>query len=444
MKNGQFRGSRFHFFLRRCRTGTVYTMQFIKTPVKGMRDCLPSDMKLRQKVISMIRETYAKYGFSEIETPAMEHIENLTSKQGGENEKLIFKILKRGEELNSALAYDGELCDSGLRYDLTVPLARYYANNIDSLPAPFKALQIGCVWRADKPQKGRFRQFTQCDIDILGENTMMAEIELISATADMLTRIFGLIGIRNFTVHVSDRRILRAMAAYAGFAEESFNDVFIILDKFDKIGLDGIRKELTEKGYAPEAIEKYTEIFSRACDGQSCSEFCSFLKDGWLEADCAEGLDTILTCVRAMAADGVKIVFDPTLVRGMSYYTGTIFECSIDGYSFSIAGGGRYDKMIGRFSGMDVSACGFSIGFERIITILTDHIDEIRFDDTEKYAFLIEKGVSTEKTVEIFRKAAVLRAAGSIVTVQTRRKNAKAQKDKLAAEGYTNITDVYK
>ena len=186
-------------------------MSFIKTPVKGMRDCLPADMLLRQKVMGMIRETYGTYGFSEIETPAMEHIENLTSKQGGENEKLIFKIQKRGEELEKAIQQGGETCDSGLRYDLTVPLARYDANNADKLPMPFKALQIGSVWRADRPQKGRFRQFTQCDIDILGENSIMAEIELIAATTAALSRIFEQIGIRKFTVHSSDRHILRGM-----------------------------------------------------------------------------------------------------------------------------------------------------------------------------------------------------------------------------------------
>ncbi len=419
-------------------------MNFIKTPVKGMRDCLPADMRLRLEVINMIRETYALYGFSEIETPAVEHIENLTSKQGGENEKLIFKILKRGRELERAMTDEsGELCDCGLRYDLTVPLARYYANNANVLPSPFKALQIGSVWRADNPQKGRFRQFTQCDIDILGENTIMAEIELIVATANMLTRIFEQINIKKFTVHVSDRHILRAMAHFAGFAEDDYNDIFIILDKFDKIGLNGIQKELTAKGYNQESIDKYIDIFRKSINGVTCRQFCEFLLDGHLEQDCVDNLDTILNCVRAMVSEDINVIFDPTLVRGMSYYTGTIFECSIDGYNFSIAGGGRYDKMIGKFSGVEVSACGFSIGFERIITILSDHMDAIKHEEEKKYAILIESNVPYDKMIAAFQEAQELRNQGKTVTVQALRKNAKFQINKLIESGYTEIQKVY-
>ena len=419
-------------------------MSFIKTPVKGMRDCLPEDMLLRQKVIQMIRETYALYGFTEIETPAVEHIENLTGKQGGENEKLIFKILKRGRELDRALQDGaGQWCDCGLRYDLTVPLARYYANNANVLPSPFKALQIGSVWRADNPQKGRFRQFTQCDIDILGENSIMAEIELIAATANMLTRIFEQADIKKFTVHVSDRHILRAMAHFAGFAEEDYNDIFIILDKFDKIGLDGIRQELIAKGYPQESVEKYIGIFRENTDGATCRQFCQFLLDGHIDARYVDNLDTILSCVRTMVSKDISVVFDPTLVRGMSYYTGTIFECSIDGYNFSIAGGGRYDKMIGKFSGVEVSACGFSIGFERIITILSDHMDAIKGETGKKCAILIEGNVPYEKMVEAFHRAQELRGQGVTVTVQTLRKNAKFQINKLEESGYTEIQKVY-
>lgn len=418
-------------------------MSFVKTPVKGMRDCLPADMILRRRVMDMIRETYAMYGFSEIETPAVEHIENLTGKQGGENEKLIFKILKRGRELEKAQAQGGELTDIGLRYDLTVPLARYYANNAESLPTPFKALQIGSVWRADNPQKGRFRQFTQCDIDIMGENTIMAEIELIAATAAMLTKIFALIDVKKFTVHVSDRRILRAMAHYAGFDEADYSDIFIILDKLDKIGLEGVESELKAKGYDEAAIARYIEIFRRGTDGMSCRAFCECLLDGHLEAGAVEDMDTILACVRGMVSHDVSVVFDPTLVRGMSYYTGTIFECTIDGYNFSIAGGGRYDKMIGKYSGVEVSACGFSIGFERIITILSDHPEALKLVQGGKVAFLVEAGASAEKIMEVFAEAQRLRAEGTVVTVQTLRKNAKRQINMLEAEGYERIERIY-
>ncbi len=420
-------------------------MDFIKTPIKGMRDSLPGDMMLRQKVIGMIRETYAGYGFNEIETPAMEHIENLTNKQGGENEKLIFKILKRGQSLEAALnGGKGDLADSGLRYDLTVPLARYYANNVTSLPMPFKALQIGPVWRADNPQKGRFRQFTQCDIDIIGENSILAEIELIAATADMLTKIFALIGVSGFTVHVSDRHILRAMAAYAGFREEDFSSIFIILDKFDKIGPEGIENELAKGGYDEEAIKKYVGFFKNPVNGRTAAEYCGFMfgeKDG---ENYAESLDTIIKCVREMVSSDVNIVFDPTLVRGMSYYTGTIFECTIDDYNFSIAGGGRYDKMIGKYSGADVSACGFSIGFERIITILSDHMDPNAFGKGDGIAYLVHQDTPTDTIMRVFKEAQGRRREGRTVTVQGMRKNLKRQIDDLASAGYSDIIKVYK
>ncbi len=420
-------------------------MEFIKTPVKGMRDYLPQDILLQQNVIKMIRETYTTYGFTEIETPAIEHIENLTNKQGGENEKLIFKILKRGKSLEDALNKGNyDFSDSGLRYDLTVPLARYYANNAPSLPLPFKALQIGSVWRADKPQKGRFRQFTQCDIDIIGENSIMAEIELIAATADMLTKIFAQIGISKFTVHVSDRHILKAMAGYAGFKEDDYSNIFIILDKYDKIGLEGIENELRKNRYDESAIKKYVDIFKTPVGDSTCNEYCRFLINEHLEGKYSNDLDTIIRCVRQMVSNDVNVIFDPTLVRGMAYYTGTIFECSIDEYNFAIAGGGRYDKMVGKYSGIDVSACGFSIGFERIITILNDHLDKNTYNDQSKYAFLIQQGTSDEKILEVFKQAQYLRTEGKIVTVQGMRKNLNRQIDDLSASGYSNISRIYK
>ena len=205
-----------------------------------MKDILPKEMAIRDYVIRLIKETYGTFGFTSMETPCVEHIENLNSKQGGENEKLIFKILKRGEKLKLETAEkENDLVDSGLRYDLTVPLCRYYSNNANELPSPFKALQMGNVWRADRPQRGRYRQFMQCDIDILGEPTNLAEIELILAT----TTLLGKLDFKNFTIRINDRRILKAMAAYSGFPEESYDTVFIILDKMDKIGLEGVAKE---------------------------------------------------------------------------------------------------------------------------------------------------------------------------------------------------------
>ena len=417
-------------------------MKFITTPVKGMNDFLPADMRLREHVLGLIKETYATYGFDHIETPAMEHIENLTGKQGGENEKLIFKVLKRGRELEKGLER-GELADSGLRYDLTVPLARYYSNNRNELPTPLKALQIGNVWRADKPQKGRFRQFTQCDIDIIGDPSIMAEIELIAATSKMLTRIFSEVEIREFTVHINDRRILKAMAAYAGFTPEQYDDVFIILDKMDKIGLEGVKESLLKKEYPAEAVEKYIALFGQIKPELVCSEFCNATCGEYLDQKVPDNMDTIISSVSCMINEGVHLMFDPTLVRGMSYYTGTIFEISIDGYNFSIAGGGRYDEMIGRFSNQPAPACGFSIGFERIVTILKDLDWKEENGGKERTAFLVDEKASPAKLLEVFKKATKVREEGAIVTVQPLKKNAKFQIETLEKNGYTSIKKIY-
>ena len=417
-------------------------MKLIKTPVKGMNDVLPREERLRQKALSAIRETYAAFGFDEVETPAVEHIENLTGKEGGENEKLIFRVMKRGAELARAMEKGDELADSGLRYDLTLPLARLYAANKDSLPAPFKALQMGPVWRADRPQKGRFRQFTQCDIDILGDPSSLAEIELISATSLMLTKLFEGTAAENFTVHINDRRILRAMALYAGFPEDRLDLVFILLDKLDKIGKEGVKEEMLREGFEGSAADKYLALFDRERAG-SVADFCAFLTGQALEEAVPENLDTIIACVRAAAPANAAFVFDPTLVRGMGYYTGPIFEVTLDAYSFSIAGGGRYDKMIGRFAGQDTPACGFSIGFERIITILGD-MEQKSAPAGNGVALLVENGASGALMQKVFAEAASLRAGGKRVTVLPLKKNAKFQIDVLMEEGYGDVRRIYK
>ena len=417
-------------------------MKFIATPVKGMNDFLPADMRLRSHVQNMIRESYQTYGFEEIETPVMEHIENLSGKIGGENEKLIFKVMKRGRELEKGLA-SGEIADSGLRYDLTVPLARYYANNRNELPAPLKALQIGNVWRADKPQKGRFRQFTQCDIDIIGDGSIMAEIELIAATSNMLTRIFAEVGISEFTVHVNDRRILKAMAACAGFLPDQYDEVFILLDKMDKIGLDGVKEEMLKKEFPAEAVNAYISMFGRITDGIRPAQFCADTCAAQLDEKVAENMDIMMDSVSGMIDEHVRLMFDPTLVRGMSYYTGTIFEITIDGYSFSIAGGGRYDDMIGRFMGQSAPACGFSIGFERIVTILKDLGWKEPDGGKKRLAFLVDEKAGAARITEVFAEATRLRAEGNIVTVQPLKKNAKFQVETLEKNGYTSIRKVY-
>ncbi|WP_288915566.1 histidine--tRNA ligase [Lachnoanaerobaculum sp.] len=415
-------------------------MALIKKSVTGMKDILPEEMFIRDYLINIIKKTYGSFGFTSIETPAMEHIENLLSKQGGDNEKLIFKILKRGEKLKlENIKDENDLVDAGLRYDLTLPLARYYSNNQANLPNPFKALQIGNVYRADRPQKGRFRQFTQCDIDILGEASNLAEIELILATTKALSEIAK--G-KHFTVRINDRRILMAMALYAGYDEDNIGNVFIILDKMDKIGMDGVKKELTELD-GEEKCSKYLNLFEGLKDNTEAvlslkDKLKGFIEDGVLDSLC-EIMDTVLE----VNTNDFSLVFDPTLVRGMGYYTGTIFEVSMEGFSGSVAGGGRYDKMIGRFTGNDTPACGFSIGFERIITILLDAGFKIP-DESRKIAFLYEKNIDGNVLKDILKEAASLREAGNIVLVSKMNKNKKFQKEGLEKQGYTEFKEFYR
>jgi len=400
-------------------------MTMIKKPVNGMRDILPAEMAVRNYAISLIRSTYAEFGFSSIDTPAVEHIENLLSKQGGENEKLIFKILKRGEKLDLSQATTEEaVTDSGLRYDLTLPLSRYYANHASELPSPFKALQIGSVWRADRPQRGRYRQFTQCDIDILGDPSCLAEIELILATTTALSRL----EFSNFTIRINDRRILKSMAAKAGFEEKDYDKVFIILDKMDKIGMDGVRSELLES-YPEEVVNAYLAQFDENADKAALME--------------GSPLPQIISTVDALKTADFNVAFDPTLVRGMSYYTGPIFEIAMTEYGGSVGGGGRYDEMIGKFTGQPTPAVGFSIGFERIIMLLMERGFRIP-DEKEKVAFLVEKNMPADKLTEVFREAMAARAEGKAVGISIMKKNRKFQKDQLTAEGYAEIREFFR
>lgn len=414
-------------------------MQFIKTPVKGMPEQLPEDMATREYVMRLIKDAYRAYGFDLIETPIMEHIENLTNKSGGENEQLIFKILKRGEKLAEAATPD-QMCDSGLRYDLTVPLARFYANNMDKLPNPFKAFQMGPSFRADRPQKGRFRQFTQCDIDILGDASNLAEIELITATSEMLNRL----DLGAFTVRVNDRRLLKELALSSGLPADKLDTVFIILDKMDKIGVDGVRDTLLQEGFDPVAVEKYTALYAGL--DQTFTSAAAFLSARGLtpnDPEIVPNLDTIIQTASALMGEKGRIIFDPTLVRGMGYYTGPIFEVSLERFQSSVAGGGRYDKMIGNYLGKPVPACGFSIGLERILAVLKDagfRAPESR----ENTAILIDKRLDDSRILEALKQARSLRESGVRVLVARRNANAKFQKEQLARAGYTRFIEVFK
>ena len=416
-------------------------MALKKKPVTGMKDILPQEMQIRDYVLNQIKETYRGFGFSSIETPCVEHIENLLSKQGGDNEKLIFKVLKRGEKLNlEAAETENDLADSGLRYDLTLPLSRYYSNNAANLQSTYKALQIGSVWRADRPQKGRYRQFVQCDIDIFGDATSQAEIELVLATTTALKKICPN---NQFEVRINDRKILRAMAVYSGFPEEDIEKVFITVDKMDKIGVDGVRAELVENGYSEETADKYLELTGQVTNDADGVRRMGEILSGVLEDGAAENLAEIMDTVMSVSGGGFGLKFDPTLVRGMGYYTGTIFEVAMEGFGGSVAGGGRYDKMVGRFTGMDTPACGFSIGFERIVGILMD-AGFVVPEKNAREAWMYEKGMGMERLSEILKEAMAARAEVKTVLVTQMNKNKKFQKEQLGKEGYTEFKEFYK
>ena len=415
-------------------------MALTKNPVTGMKDILPQEMAIRDYVIGLIKSTYESFGYTPIETPVVESLGNLLSKQGGDNEKLIFKILKRGEKLKIGEAKTEEdLSDSGLRYDLTVPLVRYYSAHAAQLPKPFKALQIGPVFRADRPQRGRFREFYQCDIDILGDGTNAAETDLLLATSTLMGRL----GFNGFILHINDRRILKAMAAACGVAPEDCDRVFITLDKMDKIGLEGVLNEMRENGFSENVTDAFRSLFASlegAPDKLGALE--AFLSDKANAAEEIANLRRIIANVGAAATVDFEIRFDPTLVRGMGYYTGPIFEIELAGLGAASGGGGRYDELVGKFTGQNVPACGISVGFERIITILLENGFSVP-GQREKTAFLVEKGVSEEKMAEIRREAAVLRESGTDVLVTVMNKNKKFQKDQLSQEGWTEFREFF-
>ncbi len=417
-------------------------MAFSKKPVNGMRDILPYESRVRDYVTGVIKDTYRSFGFTPIETPCMESIGNLSGKQGGENEKLIFKVLKRGEKLHLDTAKEElDVVDYGMRYDLTVPLSRFYAAHANDLPTPFMALQIGNVWRADRPQRGRYRQFTQCDIDILGDPSNLAEILLITAT----TTCLGRLGFHGFEIRINDRRILKSMASYAGFSPESFEDVFITLDKMDKIGLFGVKDELTEKGYDPASVDKYLSLYEKLSGEKSVTAGMKLLLDELhdsLDPEVVSWMNEIAESVEAAKGADFELVFDPTLVRGMSYYTGTIFEIAIPEFGGSCGGGGRYDEMIGNFSGQQAPACGFSIGFERIILLLMEQGFEV--PGTEgKVACLLDKKLPADRIAGIMKEADELRGQGKQVLMVRMNKNKKFQKEQLSAQGYTEFKEYF-
>ena len=332
------------------------------TSVKGTNDYLPNEVEIRDYLQNEILKVYVENGFEHITTPVIEDIENLDKSDGGDNLNLIFKILKRGDKLKKAMdsGDTNKLCDMGLRYDLTLPLSRYYANNREQLVLPAKCIQIDMVYRAERPQKGRLREFVQCDIDIIGSSSISSEIELIHTTAKALLSL----DIKDFTVKINDRRILRALLKGVGFEESQLDSVCITFDKMDKIGAEGVIGELTDKGFDGGAIAKFGEVIATPLAVESVKDVCG--------EESAESIETIINAVEKLSDGAYKIKFDISLVRGQGYYTGTVFEIVSDKFKGSIAGGGRYDNLIGKFTGENIPAVGFSIGFERIFSLLTE------------------------------------------------------------------------
>lgn len=401
--------------------------------LKGMKDILPAEQRMRDYVQGKILQTYREAGFERISTPMLEDAENLDKSDGGENLNLIFKVLKRGDKLDSALAAnpveEKSLSDMGLRYDLTLPLTRFYAANKNELQTPFKVIQTDRVFRAERPQKGRSREFVQCDIDILGDNSPNAEVELIDVTARALMNI----GFKDFYINVNDRRILRNMLESMGFVADTLDSVCISFDKLDKIGPDGVAAELTEKGMPEKAVKALKDFLADSSDNitlESVVAKCS-------NPSVADDLKYIIETATAVANGKYKIKYCPSLVRGQGYYTGAVFEIATPLFGGAVGGGGRYDNLIGKFIGQQVPAVGFSIGFERICSILLEQNYKIP-NEREKCAFLYDDSISF---AEIMKFAENLRKNYNVAIIKKAKKPG-PQYDMLEKQGYTKFASV--
>lgn len=402
-------------------------MKMNAQPVRGTKDYLPKEVEIRDYLRTEIENVYKSFGFNKINTPVMEDIERLNKSDGGENLSMIFKLLKRGQKLDLSKAElsEDDLVDSGLRYDLTMPLSRYFANNRQFLSQPFKSIQVDKVFRAERPQKGRLREFFQCDIDIIGDATINAEMELIAAT----TAALDAIGFSDFTIRLNDRRILTDMILAAGFKADDVSSVCISFDKLDKVGMDGVKVELLEKEYASDVVEKFMTILSEA-EADALSAAAKFASN----PEVVENLKRVLDFANRISQGKFKAVYDKSLVRGMGYYTGMVFEIVSPKFGSSVAGGGRYDEMIGKFLGESVPAVGFSIGFERISAIL---MEEGFVPPAKQKVVLAYNG--EDDFAEVVLKARQLQHEGKIVAMLKRSKKFGKQLDVLIADGYKQM-----
>jgi len=407
-------------------------MKIDNSPARGMRDLLPADVAVRDHVLESIVGVYRWFGYQRIETPALENIDRLQSGQGADNEKLIYQVLRRGLPPEVAAATPlRELVDLGLRYDLTVPLTRFYGNNHASLPMPFRSLQVGPVWRAERPQRGRYRQFYQCDIDMIGEPSVLAEAELIEATTEALAAV----GLTGTTVRLSDRRFLAALAAEVGIPEESQDAFFIALDHLDRIGWDGVRSELLALGIPAASVSAVQDKIQGLTD-VSAETLATALSDSLpkLAGSVIDDLSATASCLDRLASERpLSWRFDPALVRGMGYYTGQVFEIVHPDGSGSVAGGGRYDKLIGRSLGHDVPACGFSIGFERIVDLLS------RQASRDAMAVLVEADVPVVDALQVARDLRGEAGPGQVVETVRRSGKFGAQLKRLETAGFTGF-----
>ena len=403
------------------------------TPVKGTNDYLPREAALRDYLKKTILDIYTENGFEHIYTPAIEDAENLDKSDGGENLSLIFNILKRGDKLDKVIA-EGltqsnvkDLYDLGLRYDLTLPLSRYFANNRNNLILPVKCIQIDRVYRAERPQKGRLREFIQCDIDIIGSDSHTAEVELILTTAKALTAI----GLKDFRVRLNDRRLLHAVLLDTGFEKNDLESVCITFDKMDKVGIEGVCAELEEKGLSANVITAFKDLIS---GGELTLDY---IKSKLTDKTPAEDLERVMADVTELSGGSVKTEFDLSLVRGQGYYTGTVFEVVSDKFSGSVAGGGRYDRLIGKFLNEDIPAVGFSIGFERIFAILTE--GGIKLPGGKKKVAVLYNEDSFRDAV---KKADELRSEGNIACLYERPKKTGKFIDNLEKYGFDGFVIV--
>lgn len=406
-------------------------MKFNTSPVRGTVDYLPTEMEIKSYAEKIILETYKQNGFLQIKTPILENLELLTSGDSGDNQKLMFKTIKRGDKLDLTKAdlKESDIVEEGLRYDLTVPLVRLFANNREKLPAPFKAIQIDDAFRAERPQRGRVRQFTQCDIDILGDSSPLAEVELLYAYMCAYKKL----GFKELTIKVNDRRALSQLITNVGLEESQVTSICVSLDKFDKIGFDGVENELISSGYKEQNVKTLLDIFKRLKMSNSNAESFEILQSAGVKQEVVDSLKLIIDTASKFKLDGFEIVFDATIIRGQGYYTGTVFEVYDNEFGRALGGGGRYDKMIEKFLGISIPAVGCSIGLYSVVMLMSERNYKI---PSKKIALVYEKNNTFE---EILNAKIMYMNKGYEVTTFTYPKNFNNFVDKIKNNNYNQI-----